>query len=45
MKIGYVRVSKQEQHETLQIDALKFEMCQVEQKKTLQWHLWEERRR
>ena len=33
MKIGYVRVSKQEQHETLQIDALKFETCQVEQKK------------
>jgi DNA invertase Pin-like site-specific DNA recombinase len=23
MKIGYVRVSKQEQHEALQIDALK----------------------
>ena len=28
MKIGYVRVSKQEQHEALQIDALKEADCE-----------------
>ena len=28
MKIGYVRVSKQEQHEALQIDALKEASCE-----------------
>jgi DNA invertase Pin-like site-specific DNA recombinase len=28
MKIGYVRISKQEQHEALQIDALKEAGCE-----------------
>ena len=30
MKIGYVRVSRQEQHEALQIDALEFKSARMQ---------------